>query len=66
MKCEDLPGEFLLVITPTRAENYIHQNPIQEKWNLIDLPENYGYSSASFYIENKKSWSFLTHYYDEM
>jgi putative transposase len=35
--------------------HYIHQNPIQEKWNLIDLPENYRYSSASFYIENKKS-----------
>jgi len=46
--------------------NYIHQNPIQDKWNLIDCPENYKYSSASFYIENKKSWSFLSHYYDEM
>jgi len=42
--------------------NYIHQTPIQEKWKLIDSPENYKYSSASFYIENKKCWSFLTHY----
>jgi hypothetical protein len=31
---------------------------IQEKWNLIDSPENYRYSSASFHLENKKSWSF--------
>lgn len=45
---------------------YIHKNPIQEKWILSDSPESYLYSSASFYLENKVSWSFLTHYYDEM
>ncbi|MEP2774213.1 MAG: transposase [Fulvivirga sp.] len=28
---------------------YIHCNPLQEKWNLARCPEQYRYSSASFY-----------------
>lgn len=28
---------------------YIHLNPLQERWNLVTRPENYHYSSASFY-----------------
>jgi len=30
--------------------NYIHYNPCQEKWGLVDAPEDYKYSSASNYI----------------
>lgn len=44
--------------------NYIHNNPIQEKWRLANLPENYYYSSAYFYFENKDNFDFLTHYRD--
>ncbi|MGV3642559.1 MAG: transposase [Adhaeribacter sp.] len=44
--------------------NYIHNNPIQEKWQLADFPENYYYSSACFYFENKDNFGFLTHYRD--
>lgn len=33
--------------------NYIHNNPCQEKWNLVDNPEDYIYSSASNYILKK-------------
>jgi len=29
---------------------YIHQNPLQSHWNLSEYPENYKYSSASFYL----------------
>jgi putative transposase len=42
--------------------NYIHNNPIQEKWQLATLPESYYYSSARFYYENKDDFGFLTHY----
>jgi putative transposase len=44
--------------------NYIHNNPIQEKWRLAALPELYQYSSARFYFENKDDFGFLTHYLD--
>ena len=42
--------------------NYIHNNPLQEHWNLCDLPENYKYSSAKFYLTDTKSFSPITHY----
>ena len=41
---------------------YIHHNPIQERWQLCKLPEEYKYSSAGFYYMTKTDWSFLTHY----
>ncbi|GAA4439144.1 hypothetical protein GCM10023188_35240 [Pontibacter saemangeumensis] len=44
--------------------SYIHRNPIQEKWQLAALPEEYPYSSARFYFENKDDFGFLTHYMD--
>ena len=34
--------------------NYIHYNPISEKWNLAATPEDYFHSSASFYAFNKQ------------
>ncbi|MEZ5022969.1 MAG: transposase [Chitinophagales bacterium] len=43
--------------------DYIHHNPVNGKWNLIDDYTKYKYSSASFYelqIPNK----FITHYMD--
>jgi putative transposase len=44
--------------------NYIHLNPIQEKWKLCTYPEEYKFSSARFYFENKTMFSFLCHYLD--
>ena len=49
----------------TQKLEYIHANPIQEKWNLASTPEEYHYSSARFYIENKEDFSFLTSCYGE-
>ncbi|MFY7838672.1 MAG: transposase [Lacibacter sp.] len=42
--------------------DYIHNNPVQEKWKLADLPENYRWSSAAFYLTGKDEFGFLTHY----
>ena len=28
---------------------YIHMNPLQEHWSLVDSPEKYRYSSAAYY-----------------
>ncbi len=41
--------------------NYIHNNPLQEKWKLCLLPEDYHYSSARFYLTGVDDWGFLTH-----
>jgi putative transposase len=34
--------------------NYIHNNPVADKWKLAKLPEEYLHSSASFYFLNKE------------
>ncbi|MCJ8163359.1 transposase [Pontibacter sp. E15-1] len=44
--------------------DYIHNNPVQEKWHLAALPEEYPYSSARYYFENVDEFGFLTHYRD--
>jgi putative transposase len=40
--------------------DYIHYNPVRA--SLCALPEEYKYSSASFYYSGDKRWNFLTHY----
>jgi putative transposase len=44
--------------------DYIHHNPLQEKWQLATLPELYSYSSASYYLLNESEFDFLKHYMD--
>ena len=44
----------------TQKLNYIHNNPIQEKWQLCKYPEEYRYSSARFYNTGKDDWGFLS------
>jgi len=44
--------------------NYIHLNPLQEHWNLVTDPNDYLYSSCSFYEKEDKRYSWLTHYMD--
>jgi hypothetical protein len=41
---------------------YIHNNPIQEKWRLAELPEDYYYSSAKFYLTGINDFEFLMHF----
>ena len=40
--------------------DYIHYNPVRA--GLCALPEEYKYSSASFYYSDDKRWNFLTHH----
>ena len=42
--------------------DYIHLNPLQEKWNLVHDPEHYRWSSADFYLTGKDDFNILTHY----
>ena len=44
--------------------NYIHFNPLQENWQLCTSPEEYRFSSASFYENEKDEFGILTHYMD--
>ena len=46
--------------------DYIHLNPLQEKWQLVEQPEDYKYSSAKYYLLNIDDWGFLTHYYEDI
>jgi REP element-mobilizing transposase RayT len=39
--------------------NYIHLNPLGEKWNFVSDPSDYIYSSASFYERNSSPYPFL-------
>ena len=40
--------------------DYIHNNPVVA--GIFDLPEEYKYSSASYYIINKSEWAFIADY----
>ena len=59
-------------IKPCYTENfllqkleYIHANPISNKWQLVNTPEEYPHSSAAFYELNKNhSKVMITHYKD--
>ena len=45
--------------------NYVHNNPIQPKWSLSNIPENYFYSSAKFYeMGCVDDFALLTHFRD--
>jgi len=39
--------------------NYIHLNPIVDRWRLCESPEQYRYSSARFYWSGKDEFGFL-------
>ena len=43
--------------------NYIHNNPLQPKWNLEKRPVDYKYSSAKFYEKGVDEHGILTNYY---
>ena len=51
------------IIAAQKVE-YIHNNPLQEKWKLVEKPEDYVYSSASYYLSDKSPFYFLTRYED--
>jgi len=44
--------------------DYVYNNPLQEKWQLVSSTELYEWSSASFYICEDKRFSFITDFRD--
>jgi putative transposase len=44
--------------------DYIHFNPLQEHWRLVSDPNDYYFSSCSFYELNDNRFDWLTHYMD--
>ena len=46
--------------------NYMHYNPIQEHWKLCNAPEEYRYSSASFYEMQQDEFKIVTHYLEDI
>ncbi len=42
--------------------DYIHLNPLQEKWNLVNKPEDYKWSSARFYETGIDEFGIITDY----
>jgi len=49
-------------VTLLQKLNYIHNNPLQEKWLLATCAENYLFSSAQFYKLENRNFDFLVHY----
>lgn len=45
--------------------DYMHLNPLQAHWNLVTDPNDYYYSSCSFYEMDDNKFNWLTHYMDE-
>ena len=43
---------------------YIHNNPIKEKWMLAKTSEEYKWSSSNFYATGLDDFGILTHYLD--
>jgi len=35
--------------------DYIHNNPCQPQWKLVELPEDYPWSSARFYLTDQQA-----------
>jgi len=44
---------------------YIHNNPIIEKWSLAKEPADYKYSTALYYEKNIKNYTFIKNLMDE-
>ncbi len=58
------------ILTDTRKKaeqmlDYIHLNLLQEHWNLVQEPEGYRWSSASFYNSGIDEFNILTHYLEK-
>ncbi len=39
--------------------DYLHYNPCTERWQLVSDPCDYIYSSAKYYMQGEKQYSFL-------
>lgn len=54
----------ILLYTPSvtmQKLNYIHNNPLQNKWQLASTPEEYPYSSAAYYKHGVDPFGIISH-----
>ncbi len=61
-KRDALPVELYSDKVFEQKFDYIHNNPVQERWNLADEPTDYKYSSAKFYETEIDEFGFLKHF----
>jgi len=45
---------------------YLHHNPVQEKWKLVDNAVDYPYSTMSFYENGNARINYVKHYRDDI
>ena len=62
---EALPVEILSREMLEQKLEYLHLNPLQAHWNLVDDPKNYKFSSCSFYERNDLQFNWLTDYRED-
>lgn len=58
---DSLAFELLKRQTLNQKMDYIHYNPCVGRWNLCKEPQDYYYSSASFYEKGIDNFGFLKH-----
>lgn len=59
---DSLPIEIISREMLEQKLNYIHLNPLQKHWNLVSDPNDYLYSSCSFYEKNDGRYDWLCDY----
>ena len=57
-----LPIEILSKEMLEQKLDYLHLNPLQEHWNLVEDPNDYYFSSCSFYEKEDCKFNWLTDY----
>lgn len=60
-----LPIEILSREMLEQKMNYLHLNPLQEHWNLVEDPNDYLFSSYSFYEKADSKYYWLTDYRED-
>ena len=53
--------ELFSKVVMNQKMDYIHNNPLQEKWKLAETPDGYRFSSARFYFTGYDEFNFITH-----
>lgn len=56
---DSLPVHLYTQQVARQKLDYIHCNPCTEYWKLAQDPSDYLYSSAKFYMEGYKKYSFI-------
>lgn len=61
-KRDALPVELYSDKVFQQKFDYVHNNPVQEKWSLAQSPADYKYSAAKFYETETDEFGFIKHY----